>query len=390
VGVALLLVALIWLLGRVDPHLRLPRADELAPAARLRAYLQDQAGSGVLHWVLWPFRALLAVMLAEDAGAFVRALPAALLVYAAHYYWAFKSEVPDNEEALALAARRANIIVAARSGNLRAALVPPKSRPDPFRLAARGTPIVAFLWKNLLSAREYINLRTFVVMAIVVVAWNYWMQPPQHLLARMIPTFVASVAGIQVLLFGPQLARHDLRSDMDNADLIKTWPLEGWQVVLGQMLAPAAILTGVLWLCLLQLVLALPPNAGWLTPGLRVAGGLAVALVLPLLCGVQLLVANATAVLFPAWIRPGNPQQPPGIEVGVQRLFFFAGQWLAMLVALLPGLLIGLLVYIPASWYVDDFAILPAAGVTALVLAAELAWGISWLGERFDAYDLSA
>jgi len=111
---------------------------------------------------------------------------------------------------------------------------------------------------------------------------------------------------------------------------------------------------------------------------------------LPLLCGVQLLVANTAAVLFPAWAKASGQQQAPGIEVGIQRLFFFAGQWLAMLVALSPALIFGVLVYIPASWFLDSFAVVVAALMAALVLAAELAWGINWLGARFDAYDLSA
>jgi hypothetical protein len=79
-----------------------------------------------------------------------------------------------------------------------------------------------------------------------------------------------------------------------------------------------------------------------------------------------------------------------GVEVMGQRMLFLAAQWIVMLITLVPALLFGAVVYIPLSWFLETLAILPAALVTALVLAAELAWGINWLGERFDAYDLSA
>ena len=35
----------------------------------------------------------------------------------------------------------------------------------------------------------------------------------------------------------PQLLRQDLRSDLLNADLLKAYPLPGWQIVLGEVLA---------------------------------------------------------------------------------------------------------------------------------------------------------
>ena len=53
------------------------------------------------------------------------------------------------------------------------------------------------------------------------------------------------------IIVGPQLARQDLRSDLPNADILKTYPIEGWRLALGELLAPTAILTAVLWVELL-------------------------------------------------------------------------------------------------------------------------------------------
>ena len=44
-------------------------------------------------------------------------------------------------------------------------------------------------------------------------------------------------------MIGPQLLRQDFRQDLPLADLLKTYPLRGWQLALGELLAPAAILT---------------------------------------------------------------------------------------------------------------------------------------------------
>jgi ABC-2 type transport system permease protein len=214
---------------------------------------------------------------------------------------------------------------------------------------------------------------------------------PGHRVVTNILSMLALIGGGNILLIGAQVARQDLRTDMDNADLLKTWPLQGWQVVLGELLAPTAILTGLLWLCLLQIGLSAgSPRQPWLTLEVRLVAGLALALLLPFLCAMQLLIANTSVVLFPAWAKGGPGQQNIGVEVMGQRMLFMFGQWIVMFVALVPALLAGFVIYIPASWFIETFALLPAAMVAALVLSAELAWGISWLGERFDAYDLSA
>jgi hypothetical protein len=393
----LLLGALVLLAGLLiawlSPHLHLPMPNELAPPAAFSAYLQGQIGEGALYWLLWPLRALAGPLVASDAAGFLRALPSALLVYALHYVWAFASELPDPEGSLAKAEKRAAVVQALRSGNWRAATtLQVKSRRDPFKLVAHGSPVVAFLWKNLLSTREYLNLRTVAVLAALIVGWRLWVNTQAEApFVALIPFLVATMLGAQTLLVGAQFARQDLRSDLENADLIKTWPLAGWQIVLGELLTPTLILTGILWLCLLQIGMAPAGRfSAVLTPELRIVLCLSVALLLPFLCAAQLLVANAAAVLFPAWTKTAGGIQNQGLEAAGQRLLFFAAQLLVMLVVLVPALLFGLLVYIPVSWFLEVYAVLPAAIVAAVVLAGELAWGINWVGERFDAYDLSA
>lgn len=391
-GVLALLAGGLWLMNVADPHLRLPAAADFAAPDAVMAYVLDQTGSGPLYWLLAPLRAVAGPLVAADMFEFLRALVPALGVYALHYYWAFRSERPDVEATIENAAKRANMLAAMRKNAFRASLAPLKTRPDPFPLPARGSPVLALLWKNLLSTRAYLNPQTFIVIACVMVAWNLWLGTPEQIGAfARIPTIIALFIGVQALFIGAQFARQDLRNDLENADLIKTWPLPGWQIVLGELLAPVCILSGILWLCLLQITLAgAPPESrAAASPELRWIIGGSLALLLPLLCATQVLIANAVVVLFPAWAKSAS--QGHGWETIVPRLLFLFGALFASAVVVLPALLGGALVYIPASWFVGNaFALLPAALVAAIVMAAELAWGIDWLGKRFEAYDLSA
>src|SRR5258708_28453107 len=109
-----------------------------------------------------------------------------------------------------------------------------------------------------------------------------------------------------MLILGPQFARQDIRSDLPNADILKTYPLAGWQIVLGELLTPVAILTGLLWLALLTIALAFPSEKfglTWLTPEIRVTSTLWLAVITPALVSLQMLVPNAAALLFPAWFQ---------------------------------------------------------------------------------------
>lgn len=391
-AVLALLVGGLWLMNAADPHLRLPVASDFIEPNAVMAYVLDQTGSGPLYWLLAPLRAVAGPLVAADAIEFLRALGPALLVYALHYYWAFRSERPDVEATMENAAKRANMLAAMRKNAFRASLAPQKTRPDPFPLRARGSPMLALLWKNLLSTRAYLSPRTFIGIACLLVVWNLWLGTPEQIGAfARIPTIIALFIGMQALFIGAQFARQDLRSDLENADLIKIWPLPGWQLVLGELLAPVCILSGILWLCLLQITLAgpMPGARAAASPELRWIIGGSLALLLPLLAATQVLIANAVAVLFPAWAKSAN--QGHGWETIVPRMLFLFGALLASVIVVLPALLGGALVYIPASWFIgDEFALLPAAIVAAIVMAAELAWGIDWLGKRFEAYDLSA
>ncbi|HVU24042.1 MAG TPA: putative ABC exporter domain-containing protein [Opitutus sp.] len=380
--------ALVW------RDLRAPAPADLANAESVIHWLARILDTGVLHWLLMPFKLVIAPFLAHGARAFLLALGPALLLLALHYLWVVRMNVSFEEASIALAEKRGARRAARRAGNYRAG-TPTKGRAPAFRLAARGRPEIAFLWKNLLSAPPLFSARVWLGCAAVIVAGCGILRrggaTPHAIL--MTAGIVALFVGAYTLALGPLVARIDLRNDLPNSDVLKTYPLPGWQVVLGELLAPVAILTGIVWLALLLAACGLQPtgkSAQWLTPDIRVALAVCIAAVTPPLVALQLLVPNAAAILFPGWVQtvrtPGG-----GIDLMGQRLIFVFGQVFTILVALIPAALTaGLLVFV-TQWLIGPPAAIGLATLVVIaVIAGEVACGVWWLGGRFERFDLSS
>src|SRR4029077_7045167 len=132
------------------------------------------------------------------------------------------------------------------------------------------------------------------------------------------------------------------------------------QIVLGELLAPAAILTGVQWLLLIfaSHVLSEIPH---LTFGLAVAIVFGAALLLPPLNLMLLLIPNAGVLLFPAWFQTGK-EGPQGIEATGQRLIMLLGQLVVVVVTLIPAVGVFLMVFFIGKMFIGPQAIiLPAS-----------------------------
>jgi hypothetical protein len=199
-------------------------------------------------------------------------------------------------------------------------------------------------------------------------------------------------------VLGPQFARQDIRGDLVNADILKSYPLPGWQIVLGEMLTPVAILTGVLWLALLLLAFTFHfgrSDPAWLTLPVRIGGTLGLAVNAPALVFLQLLVPSAAALFFPGWFQTSRTRGG-GPEIVGQRMIFFFAQTLTMVLAILPAALVAAIPFaaIALLHQTGTLALLGACflGATLMlgVLVAEIGCGLWLLGDRFEKLDLSA
>ena len=80
-----------------------------------------------------------------------------------------------------------------------------------------------------------------------------------------------------------------------------------------------------------------------------------------------------------------------GMDVMGQRMIFFVGQFVCLVLALVPAVLAGGLTILLTQWLVGPPAAVLLATLPVLaVLGVELWLGVHWVGRRFEALDISA
>jgi putative ABC exporter len=388
-GIVVALALLTWIVLSI----RLPTPVDVRSGTTIASYLAQQLHSGPLPWLLALPKMVIAPYFSTNVRDFLLAMAPALVLLAVHYFWVVHTEVSFEEASIARAERRAARRRAVQQGDWRGESAARKARAPAFKLQSAGRPEIAFLWKNLLATSSFYRPRPLLVLTAVIIAGASWMAKQPYLIpVRAGLTFaIVTVLGM-MLFFGPQVARQDLRSDLVNTDILKTYPLRGWQVVLGELLTPIVVLSVLFWIGLLSLFLLLPVGQWtWITPSLRGEAALGLALLAPPFIAIQLLMPNAAAVLFPAWVQSTRDRTERGIEVLGQRLIFMAGQLLITALVIVPAFIAGALVFLIAQ-ALAGFAVGAAIAVIgmALLLAFEAWIGIRWLGNRFEAFDLSA
>ncbi len=371
----------------------LPALDpaQLSPD-QLKTYAQQVLTAGPMPYLLFPFRLVVRPYLAATAGLFLRVLGPALLLLALHYWWVIASNVAFEEASLEASKRLADKIAAARAGNWRNGNRQFKKRRGAFILQPEGAPAVGFLWKNLIGAGQIFTFRLWLVLAIAGVFMC--MAIGQGSRGDNLVSVVGMISGaflVWSVLLGPQILRQDFRQDLALADVLKSYPLRGWQIALGELLGPAVILTGIQWLLLLVAVALFSQSQVPFARGLgSLSLGFGAAMVLPMLNLLLLQIPNAAVLLFPAWFAAGK-QAPHGVEATGQRIIFMLGQLVVLAVALLPATVAFLLVFFVVKAIVGLVVAVPAASIAvAFVLAVEDALGLMLLGWLFERYDVAS
>ncbi len=392
-----LLAAFVFTLIRRQAGLTAPA--ELASGLGLLAYLHGLLGSGAVHGLLWPFTWVVAPFLAPDGRSFGLSLGPALLLLAALYSWVVRLEVSFEDDAIATAERQTQTRAARQAGG-RFAPAPgsAKAGREPFHLDRWAWPEAAFLWKNLIAIQSWFNARAFVMLlavGAVLASTNHGFAASFGPGAGIAPLVLlgAGLGAVYLLVAGPQWLRQDLRHDLAYVDLLKAYPLPGWRVLLGELLMPVGILSGLLWLALLAIVWALG-RLGYgdeaLGPGAGLVLPLCAGLIVPPVCLLQLLVPNGAALLFPNWFQ-ATRNRTGGIELMGHRLIFAFGQFIAVVLALLPAALLGALLLFASQWLIGLAAgAVLATGAILVVIGGEIWLGLWWLGRCFERFDLAA
>jgi ABC-2 type transport system permease protein len=370
-----------------------PTAGRTLDFAWLGSYANQVLHAGPLPYVLFPFRLVIAPYFAVSAGQFLIALGPALVVMGLHYWWVVRSNVSFEEASLELSRKTAERITAMRSGNWQAARKPAKSRRPPFQLRPTGPPAVALFWKNLISAGNMFTARIWLFLLWTAVFGGIMMKTMTERsegAGAALAFFALILTGLS-LFWGPQMLRNDLRQDLPATDVLKMFPMPGWQVVLGEVLAPAVMLAGAQWLLLLVALFLFPNKFEDHSVALaeRICFALAAAVVLPCVDLIAMLIPNAAVLFFPAWFQLGK-DSPRGIETTGQQLILMFGQLSILAVSLAPAAAAFAIVFFVSSRLLPfGLCVLPSGVIAALILLAEAGLGIKLLGGVFERFDLS-
>lgn len=367
---------------------------EVGDFEAIMAWWVEVSRTAPMQQFLTPLRWVVRMATTRDPGEFLGLVGPVFLVVVAHYLWVIRATVAFEEasvDAARLAATRAKsggVVSLPGRGPIRAPLM--------WRLAPMGPVWMGLTWKNLAAAGDWFRGRTWAVLApvvVVVVAGLGAFGLPGSALSATVGS-VAMMLWIFSVLVGPSSARIDLRRELGGSgwEVLKSLPLTGWQVVLGELMAPWFVLTATQWGLGLLVVTFLPAPAGMGDVGMLERGTVLVGMAMlgPSVSMVNLCLQNGAALLFPAWVLISPGQARGGFEVLGQRMIVYVGQMLGLLVSLVPAAVAGVVVYLLVGWVLGGwlgFGV--ASGAVAAVLGLESAVAIRCLGWLWDHTDLS-
>jgi hypothetical protein len=369
----------------------LPGLEVAGDSRQLLEQVRQLLTTGPIPILIYPFRLLVRPYLAGDLIGFMTTAWPALLILVGHYWFVVRADVAFEEASVEASRRQAQRTEAARAGRLQGGEVA-KPRRAPFELGATGAPELAFFWKNLIAAGRIFNKRLLLILAIMSGVAFVAMSGESR------ADGVMGLFGVLALMFlvwsillGPQVLAQDLRQDVRMADLIKVYPLKGWQVVLGELLAPVVILTCIQWLLIPLAVGGLLGLDREAQVPLGLIGGLAIALAImaPALNVLSFIIPNASVLLLPAWFQT-DKSMPHGIEAMGQRIVLLLGQMLMLLIAALPAGLVFTLILLLGEWVAGWWIAAPLAGLAATaVVLVEVAVALVLMGRWFEQLDVS-
>jgi hypothetical protein len=382
------LIALAWVLLAFGAWLAwflppLPATSDLG-LSELFGWLLEALGSGPAYYLLLPFRTLVRPAFAAGAQDFGVRVAFALILPALVYVWVMRSDVRFEEAALAHSERQAHLRDATGERPWAGA---PKRAETPFRLHPAGAQYTAFLWKNLILSGRFGPRRIAVFFLLAVLAAGVSAaQGRDSAVSMLIGTFSALGAAF-LTLFGPVLLRDDLRTDLLHLDAIKSYPVPGWAVVLGEVLAPSLVLAFFECMLVFVAAFALPEMDGrrW-GASLRASVAVAAALLLPAFSFAGVLIQNAAALLLPGWVQLGRERQR-GIEAMGQRLISLIANLVLLIFAVAPASLAAAAAFYAGRGALGNAVIPLAAAAALLPLVLEGWFAVVWMGRMFDRLD---
>ena len=397
--VVLVLVAFVALVEFMRRSL--PPPPDLATALRgggeITNYIVQLLHTGPLRYVLAPFKLIVAPNFAHEGVTFLRALLPALGIMALHFIWVVRADVSFEDTSIEAAKKRAAFLAARGRGELRARGKSDKARTPLWRLRPTGFAPIAFIWKSLLKTGGRRTLGRWAAFFAVLATGAFALGRVEDLTKPLVVTAFIIGGGcyiallISFVMIG-QLSAAQLRQGIATMDLLKTYPIPGWQIALGELAGPVLLGSLMQWcslgigLMLLSIAPPLHPHLGTIT---AIAGG--IALLLPIFNLSTAILPCAGALLYPGWFRP-QESTGPGIENTGMKLILGIAQLLAVVVAMIPVVFFGAVAFFAVAKFTTaaEWPALAAGGTALLILAMETGLGIAWLGSLYDEFDVSS
>lgn len=379
--------ALAWTLWDAAPSLR---AAETGPEleSAFRAALEHP----VALVILLPAGLVLGPALAPDLGAWLAALPAAVLVLVLHYVWVVRSDAVFEEVAAEAGRKRAETMAAFRSGRspLTVGRTTRLTRPW-FPLRPTGVPEIALFWKGFLDFTR--TIRTAVVLLIaggtLAIFGVVALLDSVETGAEIVVILGFLLTGLLTLM-APMAFRVDLRKDLLKVEVLRTYPLRGAGVVAAEVGASTAALalTQLSFLAVSLPFLAFVGFGPGVVPWI-LAGAAASPFLLTAMDALVMTIQNGVALVFPGWTHIGA-EKPGGVEFMGQFLLTMLITTLLLAVTLVGPLVLAAMVAVPLAPLLGAWAAVPAAGALLLGIGTELVFLFLWLGTVYEKLDPAA
>ena len=376
---------LLWSAVGIIPSLR----AATDPGTALRA-IDIALRDPVAHALLSPFRLLLAPTFATTTGEWAMTFAPVVALLAAHYFWVIHSEAAFEEAAVEASAQRAKAIETFRARRMGAPKPAKVGKRQWLRLAPTGHPSGAIVWKNLLaisrtSSSPLITIGVIMLLNVAIVAFG-----TGRGLASTIAIFAMIFAALSIVL-GSRFVRNDLRQDLLNVRLLRTYPLTGAALVGAEVASATIVLTAIqVALLLLAHAALISAPSGWLATDVRSLLLLVAPVVLLVVNSATVTIQNAAALLFPAWVHLGL-ERTTGIEALGQNILTTLASLVVFALALIPPAIAGFLglVGVRALWpSAETGSIVLGATLALAALALEVGISVVMLGELFERGDM--
>jgi hypothetical protein len=333
--------------------------------------------------LLRPFRLAMAPLAAGDAPNWAAAMGPALLILALHYVWVLRSDTAFEEAAAEWSLERA------RRGPDRGVPFPRgAASPTLLPLAPAGRPALALVWKNLAAVFRRRRVRNIALgYGAVAAGIGSASLAGARGVAHGAGALALTWAGFALLL-GPQWVRNDLRRDLRQLDLLRSYPLRGRTVIAAEAAASTVSLSLIqLGLLIAAWLAFVGERGGDTTLGERTGLLAAAILVLPAVNYVALLLQNGAALLYPAWMSAIG-DGAGGLEALGQNLLATVGFALLLALLLVPPAAAGASLAYVAGAGPGAIAVGGVAGLALLGVEAGLL--VRALGAVYDGTDASA